>query len=133
MYVFGLDVPLVEIFFFMTVIMLIMVVMLFYLIVSIKEINKKIKRVMAEEKDEIKGLNALRRDMARIERETEKDMVFLSKIKEELDAVLRNERKELRELKALRGLKDELEGRIKERQKIHSAQSKRISLLKYYT
>ena len=105
MYVFGIDIPLVEFFLIITIFFAIMFVMLVYTIFEIIRINRRLRVLMKEEAVELRDLRALRKELDEIRDETGKDMQLLAGIRKELDEILKDEREEMKDLKALMKLK----------------------------
>jgi biopolymer transport protein ExbB/TolQ len=118
MYVFGIDIPLVEIFFVMAVFVVIMIALLVYLIARVHQINRRILKLSSAEKRDVISLKAIEGDMEKIKEETEQDICLLSNIKDELDKVLRTSWKGVViEKKSIRKVHKKVEKKIKEKKK----------------
>jgi hypothetical protein len=118
MYVFGIDIPLVEIFFVMAVFVVAMIIMLVYLITRVRQINAKIQKLGASERLGMRGILELKNDMEGIKDETEQDICLLSNIKDELDKVLKNSwRGVIIEKKGLKKIHRKVKRKIKEKKK----------------
>jgi hypothetical protein len=104
MYVFGVDVPLVELFLVVTVFIAILFALLVYTVVKIVQINKKLDQVMDEEDEALKDFKKLSTEEGEVREDAEKELKALNSIKTELKQVLSNEQKELSEIKGLENL-----------------------------
>ena len=111
MYVFGVDIPLVEIFFVLTIVTILILFFLIFIMVEVIRTNLKLTKMVADEKKSIKELDAIQEELTTTKEETEKDMILLEDIRKELGEILKDERQELRFLKGLK----EVEGRVKKR------------------
>ena len=80
MYIFGFDVPLVEVFIGISILIILIFIIMFYTLIKISILNKKINKISNEEEEELKEfkklhthekgetetLNKLKRDIERI-------------------------------------------------------------------
>lgn len=132
MYVFGVDIPLVEIFFVMAGFVVIMIALLVYLTAKVHQMNRRILRLTADEKKDVGSLRAIEGDMLRVKNETEQDICLLSNIKDELDKVLRTSWKGVVvEKEGLQRVRKHVHRKLKEKQKKHRHIAKQYRLPQY--
>lgn len=132
MYVFGVDIPLVEIFFVMAGFVVIMIALLVYLIARVHQMNKRILRLTSDEKKDVGSLKSIEGDMLKVKNETEQDICLLSNIKDELDKVLRTSWKGVVvEREGLKKVSKHVHRKLKEKQKKHKRIVKTFNLPQY--
>lgn len=118
MYVFGVDIPLVEIFFVMAVFVVVMIALLMYLIARVHQINRKVEKLNVAEKKDLGSLKAIEEGMVKLKDETEQDICLLSNIKDEINRVLKTSWKGLViEKKALKKVHKKVKRKIKEKKR----------------
>ena len=132
MYVFGVDIPLVEIFFVMAGFVVIMIALLVYLIAKVHQMNKRILRLTSDEKKDVGELKLIEGDMLKVKNETEQDICLLSNIKDELDKVLRTSWKGVVvEKEGLQRVRKHVHRKLKEKEKKHRHIAKTFNLPQY--
>ena len=80
-FVFGIDLPLVELIFVLTIVLILLFGLQIYLIVSQYLLNEKLKTVIRKEDVELKRLNTLNK-------EEKSELTLLRTIRHELDKLL---------------------------------------------
>ena len=61
MYVFGFDIPLVEVFLIIGILILFIFVVMVYVLVKLERLNKRVKQLVSEEEQELSHLKELRK------------------------------------------------------------------------
>ncbi len=100
-YIFGLDIPLIEVFFILLIIGIILAAVIVYIIVKIMQMNKKMDYVLSQEKKKLVQFSD-------ITEKEKKELADLRKLERELDDLLDQEEdavKALEKLKTVRKTK----------------------------
>ena len=111
MYVFGIDIPLVEIFFVLTIVSIIILFLLIFITIEVISTNRKLTRMLREEHKSINELDDIQKELKETKEETEKDMALLENIRRELSVIIGDESQEIKYLKEIKGV----EGKVKKR------------------
>ena len=115
MYVFGVDIPLVEIFFVLTIVSILILFLLIFITIEVIVTNRKLTKMLREEHKSISELDDIQKELKETKEETEKDMVLLENIRRELSIILGDESQEIKYLKEIKGMEGKVKKRVIER------------------
>ena len=94
MYIFGLDIPIAEIFFILILLMIALAIFLIFVMYKIGQVNKKMDVMVKKEGKELKQFTDMNV-------EEKKELSALRTMKKELDRLVKDEEKERKILKKI--------------------------------
>ena len=99
MYVFGIDIPLAEIFFIFLVLIIAVAIALLYVMYKVGQINRKMDKITRQEREQLA-------DFTEVTKDEKKELSALRSMKKELDKVLDEQGDELAILKKIKQLEN---------------------------
>lgn len=86
MYIFGFDIPLVEVFIGASILIIAIFIILFYMLIRLAILNKKINKLTGEEEEEL-------REFKKLHTHEKGETESLNKMKKELEKMMGEEKK----------------------------------------
>lgn len=88
MYIFGFDIPLVEVFIGVSILIIAMFIIMFYMLIKISVLNKKINKLTSEEEEEL-------REFKKLHVHEKGETQTLGKLKKDIEKMMTEEKKHL--------------------------------------
>ncbi|MEM4263873.1 MAG: hypothetical protein QW666_03190 [Candidatus Woesearchaeota archaeon] len=86
MYIFGFDIPLVEVFIGISILIIAIFILLFYMLIKLAILNKKINKITSEEEEEL-------REFKKLHTHEKGETQTLAKLKKDIDRLMEEEKK----------------------------------------
>lgn len=99
MYIFGADVPLVEVFVGISILMLVTFLLIVYILIRLAILNKKINKITTEEEEELRQFKSIRKGVEETRAHEEEEVDSLRKLKNDIEKILEAEREQLKAAK----------------------------------